>query len=59
MTGPTKEQKRKLQLKLDRIRRHTNLAGGAKKPVGRGITRIEFHQILDKASQPIKKPESE
>ena len=29
-----------------------------RKPIEHGITKKEFLQILDKASQPIKKPES-
>jgi len=31
----------------------------SKEPVDYGITKRQFHEILDKASQPIKKPESD
>lgn len=59
MAGPTIEQKRQLDRKLDIIQRRISHAGSAKKPAPRGITIGEFHRILDKASQPIEESESD
>ena len=42
---------------LNRIKDRERRGGGAKKPAP--ITKAQFHQILEKASQPIKKSDSE
>jgi len=59
MARPNKEQKRRIDIRVDAVQRRVRMAGGAKKPVDYGITKRGFHQILDKASQPIEKAESD
>lgn len=55
MAGPTKEQKRVLDEKLTIIEHRIALAGGPKRAIKPGVSRKEFHKILDKASRPIKR----
>ncbi len=52
MAYPTEAQKRRLDRKLAIIRKRQAKAGGAKKSPNFGITRGQFHRILDAASQP-------
>ena len=47
--------KRKKQQKSKFIRGHKR----SKEPIDHGITKDQFYEILDKASQPIEKPKSD
>lgn len=59
MAKPTREQRKILEQKLEDVRRRERQGGEAKKPVSYGIARTELHRVLEKASQPIKPPESD
>jgi len=58
MAEPTEEQKRQLDRKFKRIESHRRAITSRKRTV-KGIGSREFHDILDKASQPIEKSESD
>jgi len=58
MADPTEEQKRRLDQKFERIERRRR-AISSRKGVSKGISKKVFHSILERASQPIEKPESD
>lgn len=59
MAGPTEEQKRNLDRKIERVEKHRKAISSGRKIAHKGVSKREFHSILDKASQPIEKPESD
>jgi len=59
MARPTKAQKKVLDEKLVVIQDRINRAGRAKRGVNLGASRVQFHEILDRASHPIKRPQSD
>lgn len=58
MAAPTKDQKRRLDNKYERVERHRRAISG-RKGISKGVSKKEFHSILERASQPIEKPESD
>jgi hypothetical protein len=54
MAAPTREQRRRSDRKRSHVLSRIDHAGAPKRAV-RGITKKQFHEILDKASRPIKR----
>ncbi len=52
------EQKRQLDRKVKRIETRRKAISGRKRTI-KGVSKKGFHAILDRASQPIEKPESD
>jgi hypothetical protein len=54
MASPTEEQKHRLDRKIERIEKHRS-AISSRKILVKGISKKDFHSILDKASQPVNR----
>jgi hypothetical protein len=59
MAKPTREQLEEMKRVRLAIREHDVAGTSGNKTASKGITKKQFHEILDKSSQPITRPESD